>query len=218
VGGLATAATLAPWVIRNSRLHGELVLISTNGGSNLHQGNNPCVADYLRRGWDAQWVDCLATPPAGLGEAALDAWHRQQALDYLWQNPAEWPRLFGAKLYALWDPSITPRGLPPAAAERGDPVALYNTPPFQAARAVHFLYFGTSLALAALGLLVALRAALPIGPLLSVPVTITVVYVIFHPSTRYRSPADPFVFIFSAVAVVRLAQWFRARRQTRGSL
>ncbi|NLF75272.1 MAG: glycosyltransferase family 39 protein, partial [Chloroflexi bacterium] len=49
--GVAAALVLAPWMIRNIRLHDAFVLISTNGGSNLHQGNNPCVADYLARGW-----------------------------------------------------------------------------------------------------------------------------------------------------------------------
>ena len=56
---------VTPWTIRNIRVQHAFVLISTNGGSNLHQGNNPCVADYLARGWDAQWVDCLDSHPPG---------------------------------------------------------------------------------------------------------------------------------------------------------
>jgi 4-amino-4-deoxy-L-arabinose transferase-like glycosyltransferase len=209
--GLTTVAVILPWVVRNSLLHGEIVFISTNGGSNLHQGNNPCVVDYLRQGWDAQWVDCLATAPAGLGEPALDRWHREQALAYLWATPEAWPRLFGTKLWALWNPSLMPSRLPPGAAGSDDPVSLYNTPPFQAARNVHLLYFGSMLILGLIGIGMAWRARLPIEPLLAVLVAITLVYVIFHPSTRYRSPADPFLFIFSAVAVVRLWGWMRDR-------
>ena len=62
IAGIALAAVIAPWTIRNTRVQGHFVLISTNGGSNLHQGNNPCVADYLGRGWDAQWVGLPGTP------------------------------------------------------------------------------------------------------------------------------------------------------------
>ncbi len=216
-GGLTTAAVLTPWVIRNSLLDGELVFISTNGGSNLHQGNNPCVVDYLRQGWDAQWVDCLATAPAGLSEPALDRWHREQALAYLWANPEAWPRLFVTKLWALWNPSITPARLPPGAAGSDDPVSLYSTPAFQAARTVHLLYFGPMLVLGAFGIVIAWRDRLPVEPLWAVLAAITIVYVIFHPSTRYRSPADPFLFVFSALAAVRLWGWVQARRRPRGA-
>ncbi|MCD4686391.1 MAG: glycosyltransferase family 39 protein, partial [Anaerolineae bacterium] len=95
VTGIACAVVIAPWVIRNSRLHGELVLLSTNGGSNLHQGNNACVDDYLARGWDAQWVNCIDLAPDDLSETEADRWHREQALTYLRENPGDWPRLVG---------------------------------------------------------------------------------------------------------------------------
>ena len=111
--GVAAALVLAPWMIRNIRLHDAFVLISTNGGSNLHQGNNPCVADYLARGWDAQWVNCIELAPDTLTEVESDRWHRQQALDYLRENPGDWPRLFWTKLWVLWSPAIMPYDLPP---------------------------------------------------------------------------------------------------------
>jgi 4-amino-4-deoxy-L-arabinose transferase-like glycosyltransferase len=210
--GLPLVIVIGPWVIRNSVLDRQLVFISTNGGSNLYQGNNPCVVDYLSHGWDAQWADCLAAPPAGLGDAALDRWYRQQALDYLWQNPGQWARLLWTKFRVLWSPAITPASVPPGATSASDPVHLYDTPPFQIARVVQLLYFGPLLALAALGVFLAIRAGRPIGPLLAVCLAVTVVYLIFHPSTRYRSPADPFVFILSAIALERLWSWARRRR------
>jgi hypothetical protein len=48
-----------------------------------------------------------------------------------------------------------------------------------------------------------------IGPLLIVLIAITVAYLIYHPSTRYRSPADPFLFILAGYAVV----WLWERRE-----
>jgi hypothetical protein len=191
-------------VIRNSLLHGELVFISTNGGSNLHQGNNPCVADYLARGWDAQWVRCLAVPPPGLSEVEEDHWHRNEALRYLKDNPRAWPRLFGIKFLALWSPAIMPTGLPPHAKAEGGAVLQYGSPAFRAARVLHLIYFGPLLVLGLVGLVRAWRDRLAIGPVVAVPIVITVFYVVFHPSTRYRSPADPFLFILAAYALSKL--------------
>lgn len=209
ISGVTLAAVIAPWVIRNSLVDGEIVFISTNGGSNLHQGNNACVVDYLKVGWDAQWVDCLAQPPPGLNEAELDRWHRQQALDYLWENPDQWTELLATKFWVLWSPALRPTSVPPGAVSGDDPVLIYSTPAFQWARTIHVFYFAPLLALGVLGIALAWRARRPIGPLLGVLAAVTVVYLVFHPSTRYRSPADPFLFVFSAFAVVRL--WVRAR-------
>jgi 4-amino-4-deoxy-L-arabinose transferase-like glycosyltransferase len=210
VGGVAVVLTLTPWTIRNVRLHDAFVLISTNGGSNLHQGNNPCVADYLARGWDAQWVDCLAAQPEGLSEVEMDAWHREQAITYLREHPGAWPRLFATKFAVLWSPLLMPYEVPPGARLDDDAVLQYHTPAFNAARVLHVLTFGPLLVLGVAGWILAARARLPIGPLLAVFAAVTVAYLIFHPSTRYRAPADPFLFVLSAYAAVRLWQTFKA--------
>jgi 4-amino-4-deoxy-L-arabinose transferase-like glycosyltransferase len=204
ISGAALALVILPWAIRNTRLQGELVLISTNSGSNLHQGNNACVADYLARGWDAQWVNCLGEPPAGLSETGADRWHREQAIQYLRDHPSAWPRLFWTKLWVLWSPVIMPYALPPDPYLVDNAVLQFNSRPFQIARVVHVIYFAPLLALGAIGLVLAWRDRLEIGPLVAVFVAITVTYATFHPSTRYRSPADPFVFILAGYAVVRL--------------
>lgn len=204
IAAITLAAVMAPWVIRNTRLHGQLVVLSTNGGSNLHQGNNPCVADYLARGWDAQWVNCLEKPPAGLSETAESRWHREQAITYLRDHPEDWPRLFWTKFWVLWSPAIMPYDLPPDPYLVDDAVFQYHTTSFEVARVLHLVYFTPLLGLAMVGLGLAWRKGLQVGPLVAVFVAITVTYVVFHPSTRYRSPADPFLFILAAYAVTRL--------------
>lgn len=194
------AAVIAPWIIRNTRLHGTLTSISTNDGSNLYQGNNPCVADFLLNGWDAQWTDCLNPTPPGLTELQEAAWFRDQALSYLRNHVDQWPRLFAVKLIALWSPDIMPRSVPPVAKLNDTAVLQYNQPLFQVARFVHILYFGPLLALGVIGLWRAWQDKRLIGPIVIVLAVITFAYVIYHPSTRYRSPADPFLFILSAYA------------------
>jgi hypothetical protein len=185
------------------------VLISTNGGSNLYQGNNPCVADYLARGWDAQWVNCLEKTPAGLSETQADRWFREQAITYLREHPGQWPRLFGTKPWVLWSPMIMPYDLPPDPYLVDDAVLQFESTAFQAARIVHLLYFTPLLVLGAAGLVFGWRDRRPIGPLVAVFVGITVTYLAFHPSTRYRSPADPFIFVLAAYAMTRLYVWLR---------
>lgn len=214
--GALVVFTVTPWVVRNTRLQGEFTFLSTNGGSNLHQGNNPCSADYLARGWDVQWIrpSCMGTPPPDLSETAADRWHRQAALDYLRAHPEDWPRLFGTKFWVLWSPAIMPYDLPPDPYLIDDAVLqFYQSRSFQLARVVHLLYFTPLLALGVVGGVWAARRKLEIAPLLAVFVVITFTYVVFHPSTRYRAPADPFVFVLSAYALVRGWGLWRARQE-----
>ncbi len=208
IGGAALGIVITPWVIRNTRLHGELVLISTNAGSNLSQGNNACVADYLARGWDAQWVNCIPKAPADLSEVEAERFHRQQAITYLREHPGDWPRLFWTKFWVLWSPMIMPYDLPPDPYLVDDAVLQFNSRSFQAARVIHVLYFAPLLALGIVGLVLSGRDKRLIGPLVAVLIAVTVTYLIFHPSTRYRSPADPFVFVLAAYAVTRLWGWW----------
>jgi hypothetical protein len=87
----------------------------------------------------------------------------------------------------------------------------FNSRSFQTARVIHVLYFAPLLALGIVGLGLGWRDKRLIGPLVAVLVAVTVTYLAFHPSTRYRSPADPFVFILAAYAVTRLWAWWRQR-------
>ncbi len=196
-------------------MQGTFTLISTNDGSNLYQGNNPCVADYLLNGWDAQWVDCLTPTPPGLSESQQSAWFRDQALDYLREHPGDLPRLLAVKFVTLWSPELLPRSVPPSANLDNPAVLEYQQPLFQAARVIHLLYYTPLLMVAIIGLVLAARAHQLTGtyaPILMVLVGITAAYLIYHPSTRYRSPADPFVFVLSASALVWIGQQIKERR------
>jgi hypothetical protein len=97
-----------------------------------------------------------------------------------------------------------PYDLPPDPYLVDDAVLQYHTTSFQLARVVHVLYFAPLLLLGVIGVGLAWRSKLEIGPLVAVMVAVTITYLIFHPSTRYRAPADPFVFVLSAYAAVRL--------------
>jgi 4-amino-4-deoxy-L-arabinose transferase-like glycosyltransferase len=204
-----------PWMVRNIQLQHAFVFISTNDGSNLYQGNNPLVADLLLQGYDVQWTGLhLPNPPKGLSEVDESAWFRNYALDYLRNNPGEWPRLFTAKFISLWNPELRPRAAPPDAQQTGLDVYQYETPIFQLARVLHVIYFTPLLILGVIGFWLCWRDKRPILPIISILISITIAYLIYHPSTRYRSPADPFLFVLSAYSVEWIRQQISLRRHS----
>ena len=77
-------------------------------------------------------------------------------------------------------------------------MALYNDSEFGAARVIHRFYFGGLLALALVGVALTLKRWRDVALLWFVQISMTIIYVVFHPSTRYRVPSDPLLFLFSA--------------------
>jgi 4-amino-4-deoxy-L-arabinose transferase-like glycosyltransferase len=219
---------LAPWILRNQAVYGAFVPASITGGSNFYQGNNPDVIPFLEAGYDVQWtgpnqqIDNPNTP-------AADNLRMSLALDWLRANPGIIPKLLWTKFLTHWSIDIFPRRNPTTGeapnpdyvgtAQRGsddtgeptlgslppgDPVAVYDSPGFAAARVVHRLYFGGLLLLALVGVALTLRRWRDVALLWFVQISMTLIYVIFHPSTRYRVPSDPLLFLFSACALVWL--------------
>ncbi len=204
---------LLPWVARNFALYTAFVPVTTNAGSNLWQGNNAETVATLRAGYDAQWIigpqleEQLDAPAR---DAALSA----LALDWLRANPALVPELWWVKLLTHWSIDVTPLRnpvgdeLPP-----DDPVLAYSTPLFdQLGRQVHRLYRGGLLLLALAGLALTRQHWRETSLLWLVQLSMTLVYVVYHPSTRYRAPTDPLLFLFSASALLAGWRWWSARR------
>lgn len=222
VGGLV----LAPWTIRNAGVFGEPVLVATNGGSNFWQGNNPRTIRYLRAGYDVQWISpgrVRASDPLG-PEADRELLAR--GLAYLRTHPGDLPALLWTKLLVQWSLDITPRRNPSvgdgaAVAERtdpsgalvltglgaSDPISVYAQPLFdRVGRGVHRLTWGALLLLAAIGLAMRRADWRDLSLLWLAPLTLTITYLVLHPSTRYRAPGDPALMPFAAVALTRIVR------------
>lgn len=235
--------TLAPWIARNYAVFGRFVPVALNGGENFYQGNNAYTVPYFQAGYDVQWVpppEGLAfDDPYGI--EANNA-RMQAGLDYLRQNPAQIPQLLWTKFLVHWSIDIAPARNPTAGElERlnyrgdaiartdetgdltlgelppGDPVGAYSGTLFDTiGRWVHRLYYGALFALALVGIGSVLRAPRDPALLIYVQIAMTIAYVLFHPSTRYRAPTDPLLFAFSAYALVILWQWVMRRRAASG--
>jgi hypothetical protein len=219
-------ATVAPWMVRNyAELH-ALVPIGTSAGSNFWQGNNASTVPLLRAGYDVQW----AAPSASIPDRSFlerDTALFQASLRYLHEHPEQIPELLWVKLRTHWSIDVTPRrnplpGTGPAAealqvgtvpAKGPDPpaaVARYAAPLFdRIGRAAHRLYWGSLFALGVAGMVLVSPAWRRVALLYFVQASMTLVYVTFHPSTRYRAPTDPLFFLFSAFTLVWL--WHRVR-------
>ena len=220
---LVALAAVAPWIARNYvELH-AIVPVGASMGSNFWQGNNASTLPLLRAGYDVQW----ATPDAAIPERPIlerEAALLHASLRYLRDHPDQVPELLWVKFHTHWSFDVTPRRNPRTGAETApragtatpkapDPPAAvveYSAPLFdRLGRTTHRLYWGTLLVLGVIGMVLVSPAWRSVALLYFVQASMTVVYMIFHPSTRYRAPTDPLFFLFSAFTLVWL--WRRAR-------
>lgn len=94
---VAMAAVVAPWTMRNYRVFGRVVLVSTNGGYNLFIGNNPHARGYnkVTRKMRAM-VRIWGRREGPENEIVHDDRARRFALRYMREHPlavlALWPR------------------------------------------------------------------------------------------------------------------------------
>jgi len=223
--GLAAALVLGLWAARNARVFGRFVPIATNGGSNFWQGNNARTRAFLRAGYDAQWISPGALGGADFRDPASDGIFFRAGLQFLRDHPSEIPKLLWEKARTQWSLDIAPRRNPsPGAAselpgvESGAAVAAYSGRLFDAVgRTVHRVFWGTALALACVGLVASRRAWRDVSLAWAAPAGLTISYVLFHPSTRYRLPGDLTVFLFSAAGVLALVERLRRAASEKGA-
>lgn len=127
-GVVLTAAVilvLLPWTVRNYRIHGQIVMIATNGGFNFWNGNNPFTTgsghdvyteradQFLGRPHDPEQPTIIQIYPypmpadiqadvATISEVTLDRELYRAGVAFIRQNPREWLALAGQKLISFW--------------------------------------------------------------------------------------------------------------------
>jgi 4-amino-4-deoxy-L-arabinose transferase-like glycosyltransferase len=100
---------IAPWVIRNERVFGRLVLVATNGGATFYGGNNSIVAGSLPE--LGTWVSTVKLPSRDLIDAQPDeVAHDQMEWKLGWQwvrlHPDQLPRLELGKFIRALMPDV----------------------------------------------------------------------------------------------------------------
>ena len=96
VVGIVMAAVILPWTLRNWRVLGAPVLISTNGGPVLYTANNP----------DSQGLAMQVAPlPGEYDEVSRDRIRRAAAIRWAASHPLDWTRLAAIKTVYTWGTS-----------------------------------------------------------------------------------------------------------------
>lgn len=228
---------IVPWIVRNDDVFHAFVPMSTTSGANLWQGNSRYTVPFFRAGYDVQWT-APDLKTVDLQSREADAERFAQAFQYLRDNPGKIPELWWVKFLVYWSIDIAPRFNPQPNERLGldengnfmiqrvddsgqlltfganDPVNAYDEPLFDViGRTIHRFYWGALFLLGLVGGVLALRYWRDMSLLWFVQISMTVVYVFFHPSTRYRVPTDPLWFLFSAYALVWVFQNITERRR-----
>lgn len=235
---LVASAVLGLWIIRNYQIYNAFVPMTTTSGANFWQGNSRFTVPVFRAGYDVQWTSPsaeLQTDDRYSREA--DAERFALGFQYLRNNPDKVPELLWVKFLVHWSIEVAPR-YNPRPGERlnldengafiiqrvdedgqlltygaNDPITAYATPTFDFGRIIHRYYWGGLFLLGLAGIILTLRHWRDVSLLWFAQISMTLVYMFFHPSTRYRAPTDPLWFLFSAYAILWLWAWWQKQRQ-----
>lgn len=227
---LLAVAVVGVWIARNAVELGAFIPMTTTSGANFWQGNSEWTIPVLQAGYDVQWT-APTDVPSSTTDRAADALRFTRAFEYLSANPQDIPLLLWTKFLVHWDPRITPLSNPRpnerwqlagrelVIVASDDSIAGVTTANAgyndglldRFGRPLHLIYFGGLLLLALLSVPLTWQRWRTVSLLWLVQLSMTLIYVIFHPSTRYRSPSDPLLFVMSAATVVLL--WTRWRQK-----
>lgn len=210
VAGVALAAVIGPWVVRNEVQVGCYAI--TTDSRALWKANNPATYEILAGGgWIDDVPDIPGAPPspelaAGLTEStgqlvrvdecAQMRFYREEVLEFWADEPGEKARLAAQAVVMLWNP-----------AERsGDSAKLDTGLSGVGRRWVEPAYMSAVMALALAGAAFAGRRLLVL--VIALLGYQTLAAMVFAGTPRYRSPWD---FLLAALAAVALVAWWERR-------
>lgn len=193
---LVMAALIAPWSARNTRLFGQFVMVSCNGGSNFWMGNNP--------GSTGITMDIPARPE-GLNEAQWDQELGRRARAYVAENPAAFVKRTALKAVQLHERETIGIAWNPGLAERLPGRAVMAMKWASQAFWVAVLLAGacgTVMLARSRGFWFALT-----HPAVAVWAYITAVHAVIVVQDRYHFPATPMIGALAALALVNAYTW-----------
>jgi 4-amino-4-deoxy-L-arabinose transferase-like glycosyltransferase len=201
----ATLATLAPWTIRNTHVFHRVVPINTDSGFAFAGTYNSLA--QTRGDYPAMWIPPIVQMQHVLrrhptdNEAQLSEHLDTIGFDYIRAHPAS--LLKTAAWSGLRLLNLTGTRLERVAA------AGEAYPPRLAELSVYAFWLTGLFALAGAFTLAARRVP---PALWGCPVVILLSSVLFIGTTRYRSPADPFIVMLAALGAIDLRRRLRAAR------
>lgn len=214
---------MAPWLIRDAVEFGRLVPVTTSGGISISGTYNE--ASFRQGDTHGAWRDPQIVPAfrhlfeePGRDEADVDEILRDDAISFAWEHPGYVASTSAWNVLRLFE------------IEGGSVVNSHGEPLDQRGvgsetPVAERVGLALAVVLAALGIAVLVRArsrsrrtglppAPPSGPafLWSVPVVMLAIAIPVAGVPRYRLPADPFMLLLAAIAVVSAVEALRGRR------
>ncbi|MEX2245508.1 MAG: glycosyltransferase family 39 protein [Dehalococcoidia bacterium] len=209
VTSVVLALALTPWVIRNERLLGSPVIISTNVGANLWFGHHEGATGRMDP-FDPPRADRALAQPAY--EVESDKKAMRKGLAYIVTHPIDEIRLSGAKVRALYEADSTALDWNSRYSDE------FYGPPSVAAwlRGLANGYWFAALVLAGAGLAASrthLRGAIGVLPL--TVLAWTAMHILFFGDSRFHYPI---VFTFALLGARGLVVLVEAVRRPEASL
>ncbi|MBI4864843.1 MAG: glycosyltransferase family 39 protein [Candidatus Riflebacteria bacterium] len=195
-----TALVVLPWTVRNCLVHGQLVVLTTNGGYNLWLGNNDGTRAYLTddrvETLEVMMQTKLPLPAAtGLAEADRDAWLWNTAREWMGQHCGEVLGNAFWKARRFW--ALTKPGTPGRPAWK---------------RTVYALSYGPLLALAIAGWAIACVRRDPAAGLTALVVlSFMPPFLLCFGTIRMRAPLDAVLVLMASVAIASGWTWMVSR-------
>jgi hypothetical protein len=104
---LGTVLVILPWTVRNYRIFGQVVPISTNGPINLYIGNNPEATGVYNWHLPPEGQAVWNRPDEGRSnEIFTSRLAGRAAIEYTIANPSRTVALVPQRLWALWGPPV----------------------------------------------------------------------------------------------------------------
>jgi hypothetical protein len=201
--GLVMAACFAPWIVRNYRVFGEFVLISTNGGANTWLGNRPGASGFY---------EAAVPNVTGMTEVESDRLLAAEASAYIREHPAAFVTRSLTKLIRLHERESIGVAWNQAGLER-----VFRPAVILAIKLASNVYWWAVLVLAALGIALLSRANGFWSTLFHPATLVWGYFAVVHAVTliqdRHHMPCIPSIAAFAALALDRLCcRWEPAQQ------
>jgi hypothetical protein len=198
---LASLVTLAPWLVRNTVTFKHPVYLSSQFDPTLAVAN--CDNTYYGASIGSWYFYCGSNlhPPPG-DESVADQYYRHVATSYIGRHLSRLPVVVAARVGRTW-------GLyQPIGQIHIDTIDGYELTVSQ----IHlFSYYALAVGAVA-GAVILRRRRVPVFPLVSVVVAVTIGVIFTYGSTRFRAPGEVAIVALAAVGLDALLSLRRSRR------
>jgi 4-amino-4-deoxy-L-arabinose transferase-like glycosyltransferase len=177
---------LAPWMVRNWRVHGRYVGVQLGVGMSLFFGNNPAATGTVLTREGKSFLETLDPDTVArlraMSEAERSDYFMKLGLDYIKAHPGRFVAMIPAKLHALW---------------------WFNDLVESSFGWWRKAVYGALLVPFVAGLALSLRRWRTWLLLYLMFLAITGIYAIFYGEARFRYVLEPFMMVMAAVALER---------------